>query len=287
MTLRFQNNILTAGLIISLLSLLLFLSGVYLLWEGGMEGASFRFSGENPRWTFFPYQETPGAFRLLLNALFSIFGLLIFSLLANAAFRNLFRKTSSPEIFFMMLLLVSLCLESLRIGIILMQSDLLPIPGWVMPVYFSILLTRAVYLGRFFALLCLLVSSLFATGIKYSNHSILLGILLLLSITLVSQIPIDSTILLSNFLYRLGDRRGYLLVNASLGLFALINFLRAGLVRKSRRFFPMAAAALMIFVGKELVYAGISPFPLILGGILLFSGVAVFSRQIGIFYLLV
>lgn len=277
MPLKFQKNIIFAGLIFSLLNLFLFLTGVYLFWSAdfGLEAVG-RIYESYPWW--YKFNELPGMRELLFNVLASILALLLFSLIANAGLGNLYRKTASPEMFFMLLFIISLSLEALRIGIVFMEV-------WTMPVYFSITITRAVIFSRIFALLCLLISSLYAVGMKYSHHSTLLAGLLILSVALASIIPIDSTIFQVNLLHKLGDKRGYLFINLILGLLMFLNYLVASLIRRSSRFLAIAGASLLLYLGKELLYFGISPFSTGLGLLFLSVGTLVFSRQIGIFYL--
>ncbi|GAH85428.1 unnamed protein product, partial [marine sediment metagenome] len=116
-------------------------------------------------------------------------------------------------------------------------------------------------------------------------YSTLLAGLLLLSVTMASIIPVDSTSLRFNFLHKLGDEQGYILVNIITGFLVLLNYTVARITRRSNRFFPVAAAALLLFIGKELVYFGISPVAIGSGLLILVLGTVLFSRQIGVFYL--
>lgn len=276
MPLKFQKNIFIAGLIFSSLSLLLLVVAGYLLWVYGINTDYIRFDSAYPGWYIFRVPENPG--ELLINVLICISAVILFSFFANTSLWNLFRKTVSPEIFFTMIFIFSLSLEVLRMGMVLAQA-------WALPVYLSIALTRGVYLGRFLALLCLLAASLYGIGMKYSNYSTLLAGLLLLSVTMASIIPVDSTTLRFNFLHKLGDEQGYILVNIITGFLVLLNYTVARITRRSNRFFLVAAAALLLFIGKELVYFGISPVAIGSGLLILVLGTVLFSRQIGVFYL--
>ena len=273
---NFQNKIIIAGLIFSIVNLLLFVIGSYLIWTYGFNPQDITFYTSYPWW--FRLGDITVSRNLLFNVLGSILCLLLFSLFGNAGLRRLFRKTTSPEIFFIITFIICLSLENLRTGIIIIHVLSLS-------VYLSTALSQGIIFGRIFALLCLLVSSLYAVGMKYSSYSTLLGGLLLLSVTLANIIPIDSTMLQVNFLCKLGDERGYMFLHFILGLLMLLNYSVACLSRRSKRFLPMGAAALMLFVGKDLLYFGVSPLPSGLGMLLLICGTILFSRQIGVFYL--
>jgi hypothetical protein len=120
---------------------------------------------------------------------------------------------------------------------------------------------------------------------KYARHGTLLGGMLILAVVLANIYPIDTTRYDPAFLYRLGDMRGYGYLVIGLGLLILLAFFSAIKMRAKRRFLQISAAVLLVLLGKELLYWGLSPYPLVVGTVMLFSGTIVFSRQLGIVYL--
>jgi hypothetical protein len=120
---------------------------------------------------------------------------------------------------------------------------------------------------------------------KYAQYSVLIGGMAVLAFTLAGVLPLDTSLYEPTFLYKLGDRQGYLFVRLILALLMVINFVVAVRVRRSRRFAAAAGAAALLFVGRELLQYGIAPLPVVLGTAALIIGFVVFVRQIVVFYL--
>jgi hypothetical protein len=249
--LKAQRHMLIAGFVFNLLLIVIFLITEYLLLHGG---------------------------RLFKELHLGLLILLLFSLSTNMALRNLYIKTSSLEVFFLFLFLLSLTLESLR-GLATLPHSLNA------PLYIRNILSRSVYWGRVFGLLCLFTSSLYGVGFKYSNHSALVIALLFISLVLGSILPLDITAIQGELLYKLGDRKGYMFLSYTLGLLLIINFLAAAFIRSSKRFLIIALAGLLLLVGRELVFLSLQPLFFLPGLVLLVLGTLIFSRQIGLFYL--
>ena len=106
-----------------------------------------------------------------------------------------------------------------------------------------------------------------------------------LAFTLAGILPLDTSLYEATFLYKLGDRQGYLFVRLILAVLTVINFLVAARLKRSHRFAVAAAAAGLLFAGRELLQYGIAPLPIVLGTALLIVGFVVFVRQIVVFYL--
>lgn len=249
--LKVQRRMFLAGFIFNLLLIIIFLITEYFLLHDGL------------------------LFKELHLALLI---LLLFSLFANIALRNLYIKTSSLEVFFLFLFLFSLTFESLR-GFAILPYSLNA------PLYIRNILSRSLYWGRLFGLLCLFTSSLYGVGFKYSNHSALAIALLFISLVLCSILPLEITAIQGELLYKLGDRKGYMFLRYSLGLLLIINFLAAAFIRSSKRFLIIALAVLFFLVGRELIFISLQPLFFIPGFVLVVLGTLIFSREIGLFYL--
>jgi hypothetical protein len=273
---RFQNTVIKAGFLFTLLHLALFSAGSFFVWFRKLYLRDFRFQQALPWWLHLRARPETG--RLILACLTAVLVLLIFALLTRISLGGLFRKTRSPEIFFLIVFAVSLCLENLRLGIILCQA-------WSLPTDLSLLLSRGVYLGRTLAMMSLLAASVYAAGLRYTHISVLTGLLFLISLTLAAIIPLNTVRLQINFVYPLGDRQGYLFLNFGLGFIILLNFIIARLIRREVRFLFMALAGAFLLLGKELLAFAVSPLLLAAGLLFLALGYLLFVRNVGIYYL--
>jgi hypothetical protein len=277
MPLRFHRNLTVSIFVISLFHLILFAGGTYLvvhldILPGELGGLA------QPRLDWLMLLDSTGPEFLRITALAGMGCLLLFAFFANLGVRTLYRRTDSAEILFIMLFCLSLCLEGWRLGNLIFRA-------FGLSQYLSIVITRIVLFSRFFGLLCLLVSSLYAVAMKYTQYSVLIGGMAVLAFTVAGILPLDTSIHEATFLYRLGDRQGYVFVRLILAALIVIDFLVASRLRRSRRFAVAGLAALMLFSGREFLQHGIAPFPIVLGMLLLIVGFVVFVRQIVVFYL--
>ena len=277
MSVGFHRNLIVSILVVSLFHLVLFAGGAYLVFRLDiLPDVLGNLVEPVPRWVLVWGTLEPGFLRI--TALIGMASLLLFAVLANLGVRTLYRRTDSAELLFIMLFCLSLCLEAWRLGNLIFQA-------FGLPQYLNVVVTRAVLFSRFFGLLCLLVSSLYAVAMKYTHYSVLIGGMAVLAFTLAGILPLDTSLYEATFLYKLGDRQGYFFVRLILAGLTVINFLVAARLRRSRRFAVAAVAGLFLFVGRELLQYGIAPLPIVLGTALLIVGFVFFVRQIVVFYL--
>jgi hypothetical protein len=269
--------LIVAILVVSLFHLVLFAVGAYLVLQLDILPDVLGDLVEPvPRLLLVLGTLEPGFLRI--TALIGMASLLLFAVLANLWVRNLYRRTDSAELLFIMLFCLSLCLEAWRLGNLIFQA-------FGLPQYLNVVVTRVVLFSRFFGLLCLLVSSLYAVAMKYTQYSVLIGGIVVLAFTLAGILPLDTSLYEATFLYKLGDRQGYFLVRLILAALMVINFFVAARLRRSRRFAVAAVAGLFLFAGREFLQYGIAPLPIVLGTALLIAGFAIFVRQVVVFYL--
>lgn len=277
MSVSFHKKLTVSILVVSLFHLVLFAVGAYLIFQLDILPDVLGDLAEPvPRWLLVMGTLEPGFLRI--TALTGMASLLLFAVLANLGVRTLYRRTDSAELLFIMLFCLSLFLEAWRLGNLIFQA-------FGLPQYLNVVVTRVVLFSRFFGLLCLLVSSLYAVAMKYTQYSVLIGGMAVLAFTLAGILPLDTSLYEATFLYKLGDRQGYFFVRLILAALMVINFLVAARLRRSRRFAVAAVAGLFLFVGRELVQYGIAPLPIVLGTALLIVGFVIFVRQIVVFYL--
>ncbi len=277
MSVSFHKKLTVSILVVSLFHLVLFSVGAYLIFQLDILPDVLGDLAEPvPRWLLVMGTLEPGFIRI--TALTGMASLLLFAVLANLGVRTLYRRTDSAELLFIMLFCLSLFLEAWRLGNLIFQA-------FGLPQYLNVVVTRVVLFSRFFGLLCLLVSSLYAVAMKYTQYSVLIGGMAVLAFTLAGILPLDTSLYEATFLYKLGDRQGYFFVRLILAALMVINFFVAARLRRSRRFAVAAVAGLFLFVGRELVQYGIAPLPIVLGTALLIVGFVIFVRQIVVFYL--
>ncbi len=277
MSASFHRNLIVSILVVSLFHLVLFAVGAYLVFQLDiLPDVLGNLVEPVPRWLLVFGTLEPGFLRI--TALTGMASLLLFAVLANLGVRTLYRRTDSAELLFIMLFCLSLCLEAWRLGNLIFQA-------FGLPQYLNVVVTRVVLFSRFFGLLCLLVSSLYAVAMKYTQYSVLIGGMAVLAFTLAGILPLDTSLYEATFLYKLGDRQGYFFVRLILAALMVINFFVAVRLRRSRRFAVAAVAGLFLFTGRELLQYGIAPLPIVLGTALLIVGFVIFVRQIVVFYL--
>lgn len=273
----FHRRLILSVMIISLFHLLLFAGGGYLIFQLDiLPDVLGKLSEPLPGWLLVFSRPDP-AF-LLIIVLSGIACLLVFAFIANLGVRKLYRRTDSAELLFLMLFCLSLCLEAWRLGNLIF-------PALGLSQYLNVVITRLVLFSRFFGLLCLLVASLYAVGMKYVQYPVLIGGMAVLAFALAGVLPLDTSLYEPTFLYKLGDRRGFLFVRMILALLMVVNFVVAARVRRNRRFAIAALAAFLLFAGRELLQYGIAPVPILLGTAALIVGFVFFVRQIVVFYL--
>jgi len=273
----FHRNLIVSIAIISLFHLLVFFAGIYLIFQLNiLPDVLGDLAKPLPGWLLVLSRAEPQYLRI--TAVAGMACVLVFAALANLGVRTLYRRTDSAELLFLMLFCLSLCPEAWRLGNLIF-------PALGLSQYLTVVITRLVLFSRFFGLLCLLVASLYAVGMKYVQYPVLIGGMAVLAFSLAGVLPLDTSLYEPTFLYKLGDRQGYLFVRLILALLIVVNFVAAARVRRSRRFAVAAVAAFLLFAGRELLQYGIAPLPIVLGAAALIAGFVVFVRQIVVFYL--
>ena len=232
-------------------------------------------AGQPPWWTLLARMSAvPMTLACGLAGMLAVSGLGVAS---GPLVGRLFRRTSAPELLFLMLFLASLSLEVWRAANLLFR--LLPVPAAM-----AAAATRAVLFGRLFGLCCLLASSLYAAGLKYSHYPAAAGAMALLAFTLAAVQPVDATTLTPSFLYALGDPQGYYAIGAALTVLIVASFLAAALIRHSPRFVAVAAGAALLLAGRVMAGYGASPAAPV-GVLALAVGTYLFVRQVAMYYL--
>lgn len=158
-----------------------------------------------------------------------------------------FQKTLSAEVFFLSLFLFSLVFESITpINLLLLIKNY--------PDYFISIVTRVVFIFRFFGILALFSASLFPIGFEMGRIEIILGTITLLSFILGATVPINGSEI-DNFLLFRNALSGEVRVSSiCLVFFGILNFLWASYRHQTNFFFLPAAGLAFIYLGYSLVF---------------------------------
>jgi hypothetical protein len=264
MTITVRNNTLRASLAVSLLLLIGFFASLLDIY--------FYHSPGNGLLDI--VGTTGGRLVSVVGLLF----LLIFSFSGGLLLQTFFRKTVSSEMFFFIFFVISISLEAAKIAqlVVLAQNA---------PPYYEVVVTRAVYFGRFFGVFCLFTAGLYATGIDYQRFEVVLGISLLLAFTLAFSIPVSSESILPTMLNCLGSRGQVFAVFFALEIFSVVNFTLAAFLKRNRDYLWMALGLLMVIVGKDVLFFLVSPIPDALAALVLVGGTILFGHRTHIVYL--
>ena len=207
--------------------------------------------------------------------LFESFGipafLALFSVGGWLYVRLSFEKTSSAEIFFYSFFLVSLSFETLKMTQVLLMVQ-------AKPFVFNVLLTRIIFFGRFFGLLCLFFSGMFSSWLQYQRIGLVLSVSLLTPVALALVIPI-STDVGRDLLFTFGIRREIGVTFYALEAFAVLNYIISGVLLNNREYIWMSTGILMILIGREFLFQGSGLTIALFGAALLTGGSLLFGKK--------
>lgn len=210
----------------------------------------------------------------LYEAIVTASFLFVFSMISSILLFHYFKKKISPEIFFFILFILSLSLQSVR----LFQLQLIMLQ--VSPFY-GVLISRVFYFFKLFGMFCFFASSLFPVGVQFQKFGIILIIILLLSFTISALMPIDPTRMNIRFLYEISDPESLLVMTFSIRILTIINFIRVSLTTRSKNYLMVLIASVLIIAGDELLL--VFPFPAI--SIIIVLGTILYSRSLYRYYL--
>jgi hypothetical protein len=197
---------------------------------------------------------------------------ILFAAAATTILYFSFRKTTSPEIFFFIIFLVSMSFDSLKVMFSLIEAMNLS------PAYGS-LITRTVYFGRFLGTLAVLASGLFFLGAEYQRMEIFLGVAFLLAVSLSTAVPVDITEIDANLLYRLGNARELGIISILFLGFGVFNYVIFAIQNSSRDHVLMAGGLAFVIAGREMLFFIQNTFAIIAAFLLLIVGTTLFGER--------
>jgi hypothetical protein len=189
-----------------------------------------------------------------------------------------FKKTASPEIFFLAFFLLAFCLESVRL--------FYPVSFLINTDYnFYMLLTRLVLFSRLAGLAFLFTTSLFTGGFSSQRIGFILGLCVLIAAVVASRLMIKPSGLGRDFLFPYGYSTLTIFGLILIQVVGLITIILSGSVHKERRYIALSAAYAALCLGQAGIYLCRS-IPFCIGSIiLLVLGTAVYSRNLHNAYL--
>ncbi|MBI9103284.1 MAG: hypothetical protein JEY99_12780 [Spirochaetales bacterium] len=261
MTIKIRNTIFISSLSAAGIILVAFIAGsLYMLYSFSI-----------------PLKELLDINSVMLN-LSHVSALLVFALISATVLLHSFRKTSAPEVFFILVFLLLLSTESLRLGLIYIQKAGLPFET-------GRTLSRVIYFGRFMGTTSIFISGLFACGIRNQRIEMLMGIGALISLSLATTIPLDNRTSEFSMIYTNSLNSQFFVVFMIIKVLSVWNYIYAGIVNNNRNYYFIGIGILMITAGLELVlnFQAV-PFTGI-GLLLMISGITLFGTQIHKIYL--
>lgn len=213
----------------------------------------------------------------LYNTALSFFYLL-FSLTAGLILLTYFKKSTSEEIFFLILVVISFFFEAVR-------TEQLLVENYNEPIYYGDLITRLVHFGRVFRTFSLLIAGLFAAGLSYQKYGIFIGIAILIAFTFSGTITVDTSALLDDLLYKIGNGREAVIALIVLKIIAAVNFFLGGFLRNNKDYTYMGAGITMIVIGTELLHHILHFAAFGIGALFLIAGTVLFSNRVHSVYM--
>lgn len=222
------------------------------------------------------WEKARGADKLVI-ILISLFSA-IYAFGGGLLFRLFFRRSLSVEVFFFTLFVLAFFFESFRLGVlyIVIREE---------PFYLGVLLTRIVHFGRFLRLFSLFSAGLFAVTTKSWKPWLFLGIIGLVSFTLVATMPINPTLVLPSMLYQVGNSPYMFIITLFFSFFTIVNFVLTAVLKNTREYYFLSGSITLVLAGNIMIMYLLGPLTLALAGILLIGGSFFFGKLIHDLYL--
>jgi hypothetical protein len=189
-----------------------------------------------------------------------------------------FEKTQSPEILFFGLFTLSFTFEVLRLMLPLKQ--LYGFSG-----LFLILGARILFFGRFFGVLSLFASSVYAAGFELQKQGTVVIAIAIAALIVSLGIPIDGFSWDTNLVMVSGYAVILRLAETGILVISVISFFVAAYIRGSREYLVVGLGAFLVFAGRDLLINAdtwLTPVP---GFIMLCTGTWLISAKLHQVYL--
>jgi hypothetical protein len=275
MTLSQRNRYFIAGIV---------LSSLCLLW---MIPYITKLLPFYPELTAAAIKRVPGLFQRAAAYFFAAAPLAPFATVAASVVYTLavsflvyffFEKTQSPEILFFGLFTLSFTFEVLRL--MLPLKELYGFSG-----IFLILGARILFFGRFFGVLSLFASSVYAAGLDLQKQGTVVIAIAIAALIVSLGIPIDGFSWDTNLVMVSGYAVILRLAEAGILVISVISFFAAAYIRGAREYLTVGLGAFLVFAGRDLLVNAdtwLTPVP---GFIMLCAGTWLVSSKLHRVYL--
>ncbi|MCL2481498.1 MAG: hypothetical protein FWF38_07290 [Spirochaetaceae bacterium] len=214
------------------------------------------------------------AYKKLCTSSNYIFGFLLILYSAASLFilRLFFYKTSSTEVFFFMIYLVSLAFESSRSLIVILQE-------LNSSFVYIMFLSRVAYFSKMCGVFALFTSALASSDMIINKLNMPVIIIIVISFMLSSAIPLsDNT--LDNSYYMPGFFSYYFFALIFIEFLALLIFVINYFQKRNTEYFYLAISLLFIVTGREITFYMVSIPYFSVGMAFMIAGTALFSSKI-------
>ncbi len=192
-----------------------------------------------------------------------------FPLLSELILRKRFRRSPSPEIFFLRFFLLTLPFQAFRLLLPLVTTGLLTV-SW------GLTITRIAWFARFLGISSLLNISIFSGDIPFRRSGPILGMGALAALGIAVMMPLDVTQALGNLLIRSGMDTALALATVSIEALTILALAGTAMIQKNIRYYLLAMSLLLVVLGTDMLFFISRPL-IIPGAIFLVSGVIGFA----------
>ncbi len=273
MTLGGRNALLLVGTIVVLgwvVAVLALTAGTV---EDGLRELEER-RADSGRWLFFRWQSPMPTAPMLIGAMAFIGA---YAVVSAHGLRRYFRRSSATEVFFFSVFALAVAIDLGKLGVVAAHAAQQSQATLV-------LLSRVVHFGRLLGMFLLFFSSLYAAGVEYQKHGIVLLASIGLAAGLAAVLPVDTAQPASNLVYGVDGNVGYTTVITVVYALTIANYLYGVIFRSTDLLVPTICLAVVI-AGRELVFVGTSPTAVISGSIMLVVGTFLIGNRYHHMYL--
>ncbi len=186
--------------------------------------------------------------------------------------RRYFRKSVVPGTFFFGCFVLLVAFEGLK--------PLHLVLNWLRAVQpYHVVLTRAVVFGHVAGAMSLLATSLYTAGSQYAKLWTVLGIVALVALAFAYLVPVDSGMVEPALIHPVGEMSGARFAGAVLAGLAVITFAQAALSGEQRSDGYRLLAAVLLVVGREILFQGRHPALVIAAPLMMVVGFALYFRR--------
>ena len=262
MTLSVRNNFFKGGIVLAALSLgLVALAGYYAYPAFPEAASSYAMRSQGIIQSLIDkYAESSAyiPFWAMLSAV-------LYSLISIILINYYFEKTQSMEILFIGFFVFSLAFEFTRIVIPFRMI-------FSFPAEYLVTASRVLIFGRHFGLFSLFVASVYAAGLDSQNQKNIFSVLVLASLVIALNVPVDSLVWDSTFLLWNGYSSMFHILEIGILLVSMATFFISAYNEDSANYVYIGVGAFLMLAGRNILINSDTLIALIPGAIALVIG---------------